>query len=284
MSELDQQAEATDGLVARAKAMIFSPTLEWPKVAAEADSVQDVVLRYVAPLAAITPLAGLIRGQMFGIGVLGVDFRPPLMGALTTAITSYVLALASIFAVSWIAAYLAARFGGQASFARAFKLCAYSFTAAWVVGVFGLIPSLGVLSLLGLYSLYVFYLGATAMVGVPQDRAGGYTAVTFIAAVLLYLVAGAITAVAFGPLVSITSASTEAGDDAQVEVNVPGYGDVRISNDGQTQTVEAPGLGTVEVTQDGESVTINGEEFSAEITDAPAAPAALAAPAAPAEE
>jgi hypothetical protein len=262
-----QGVGSAPGLVERAKAMIVSPKSEWPKVAAETDDVRNVFMRYVVPLAAIGPLAGFIGGQAFGLGAFGISYTPSLMGGLTTAITSYVLALASIFLISWIASFLAAKFGGKESFARAFRLCAYAFTAAWVAGIFGLVPALGILSLLGLYSLYVFYLGAEPMMGVPQDKAAGYTAVTVIAAFVLYLLAGvvvgAVAATGSGRLSGLSSSA--AGDT--VEVNVPGYGQMRIEDNGDTQTMEIPGVGTVEVTRDGDTLRIDGENFDAEIED-----------------
>jgi len=262
-----QGVGSAPGLVERAKAMIVSPKSEWPKVAAEPDDVRNVFMRHVVPLAAIGPVAGLIGGQLFGYGGFGFSYRPGLVVGLTGAITSYVLALASIFVISWIASFLAAKFGGKESFARAFRLCAYAFTAAWVAGIFGLVPALGILSLLGLYSLYVFYLGAEPMMGVPQDKAAGYTAVTVIAAFILYFVAAAIVgAVAFTGAGSMSGLSSNGSGDT-VEVNVPGYGQVRIEDNGDTQTMEIPGVGTVEVTRDGDTVRIDGENFDAEIED-----------------
>ena len=65
------------------------------------------------------------------------------------------------------------RFGGLADRASAFKLVVYGSTAAWVAGVFQLIPGLGLLALLGLYSLYLYYVGATPVMRVPQDKAAG---------------------------------------------------------------------------------------------------------------
>ena len=261
------QRQETPGIVARAKAMIVSPKSEWPRVASETESVRDVFVGYVVPLAAIGPAASFIGGQIFGFGALGITYRPGLIEGLTGAIANYVLGLLSIFLISWIASFLAPKFGGREDFGRAFRLCAYSFTAAWVAGIFGLVPALGILAVLGLYSLYLFYLGAEPMMGVPKDKAAGYTAVTVIAAIVLYFVAGLVAA-ALTPGGG-TAAGLAAGDDGSgtVEVNVPGYGQLRVEDHGDTQTMEIPGVGTVEVTRDGDTVRIDGENFNAEIED-----------------
>ena len=254
------------GLVARAKAMILSPKGEWPVVAAETESVQDVFLHYVVPLAAIGPIASFVGGQAFGIGAFGFKYHPSLVSGLTTAVTGYILGLVSIFVISWIANFLAPKFDGRDNFAQAFKLCAYAFTASWVAGVFGLIPSLSVLGLLGLYSLYLFYLGATPMVQVPEDKATGYTAVTVIAAIVVSFIVAAIT-VPLTASVAGASAVSMASDPEKVEVNLPGYGTLHVEDHGDTKTMEIPGMGKVEMTKDGDVVKINGENFSAEVKD-----------------
>jgi hypothetical protein len=259
------------GLVERAKAMIVSPKAEWPKVSAEDSEVRDVFVSYVVPLAAIGPVASFIGGQLFGYGAFGFSMQPSLTFGLTTMVASYVLSLISIFLVSWIASFLAGKFGGQENFARAFKLCAYAFTAAWVVGIFGLIPALGVLGLLALYSLYVFYLGATPMVGVPEDKAAGYTAVTVIAAIVVNIVAGILVGSITGMFGAAASLAGSTSEPTTMEMDMGEYGQMRIEDNGDTQTMEIPGMGKVEVTKDGDVVTINGENFNAEIADPDAA-------------
>ena len=246
-------------LVDRAKSIILAPKAEWPKIATETDTVKDIFLRYAVPLAAIGPIASLIGGQLFGYGGLfGFSWKPSIGSAISMAITSYVLSLVSLFIVAWIANFLSPKFGGQENFEKAFRLCAYSFTAAWIVGIVGLIPSLGILGLLGLYSLYLFYLGAKPMMGVAQDKAAGYTAVTVIAAIVLNLIAGAIVTAFTGPS---TIASGMAGTSEEMTINIPGMGQMQVSGDGERQVIQVPGVGSIELSGDGESMTINAEEF-----------------------
>jgi hypothetical protein len=64
---------------------------------------------------------------------------------------------------------------------QALKVVAYSFTAAWVGGVFSLIPVLGIITLLFvLYSLYLLFLGLPVLMKAPADKAIGYTVVVVI--------------------------------------------------------------------------------------------------------
>ena len=60
---------------------------------------------------------------------------------------------------------------------------------SWVGGIFLLLPALGIISLVaGLYSLFLLYLGLPVLMKSPSDRAMGYTVVTIIVAVVLFVV------------------------------------------------------------------------------------------------
>lgn len=182
----------TGGLVGRVKAILVEPASEWQRIAPEQTSIRDVLVSYAVPLAAIGPLAGFIGGQLFGYGAFGFNFRIGLVPALTALLTNYVLSLAGLFVLSAIANFLAPKFGGAADSTQAFKLVAFSSTAGWVAGIFGIVPSLGFLVILGLYSIYLFYVGATPLMKVPQEKATAYTIVAFIAAVVIYVVIGTV--------------------------------------------------------------------------------------------
>ena len=89
---------------------------------------------------------------------------------------------------------LAPTFAGERSEIQALKVTAYSSTAAWLAGVFSLIPALSILGILGLYSLYLLYLGLPVLMRAPRDRALGYTAVVIIAAIVVFVVIGLVSA------------------------------------------------------------------------------------------
>jgi hypothetical protein len=188
-------------IVERAKAVLLQPKTEWPRIASETAEPTKLLTSYAIPLIAIGPAATLIGSQLFPTSFLGVIYKPSFGFALSTAITSFVLAIIGLFVITFVANFLSPKFGGRNDWPAAFRLVAYSMTAAWVVGIIGLIPALAILGILALYSLYLFYLGATPVMGVPQDKSVGYTAITVVVAIVVQVViaaiAGAITA-AFG--------------------------------------------------------------------------------------
>ena len=206
-------------LVERVKAMLLAPKDEWPKIAVDSTRQGDVLRGYVLPLAAIGPVAGFIGQQLFGISALGFTYKPSLAFGLVSAILSFVLTIVGVYVLSFIADFLAPKFGGVANRDRAFKLAAYSATASWIAGIFGLIPALGFFGLLGLYSLYLFYTGVTPMMNVPQDKAAGYTAVTVLCAIVLAIVVAPISAAVAGLFAPAPMMGEMSG-----KLNVPGGG------------------------------------------------------------
>jgi hypothetical protein len=212
-------------IVDRAKAIIMTPKEEWPVIAAEPTTQGDILKGWVLPLAAIGPVAGFIGGQVFGIGALGFSFKPSLMSGLSTAIVSYVLGIAMVFALMFIADLLAPKFGGVSNRLNAFKLIAYGYTAAWLVGIFGLIPSLAFFSLLGLYSFYLLYTGSTPLMKVPQDKAVGYVAVMTLCAIVLSLLLMPITLAITGLW---GAAATMGSGEVSGTVNLPGGNSVDV--------------------------------------------------------
>jgi len=190
---------AHSGLVGRAKGILMQPKAEWPLVAAETTEPAKLLVSYVIPLAAIGPIAALIGSQLFGYNVIFATIRPSLGTAVGAALTSFVMSLISLFIVALVANFLSPKFGGRDSFPAAFRLVAYSMTAAWVAGIFNLVPTLAIVgTLIGFYSIYLFYVGAVPVMGVPQDKAASYTAVTVLAAIVVMLIVGAIAAAISG--------------------------------------------------------------------------------------
>ncbi len=156
--------------------------------------------------------------------MFGVTNRPSVASALAGAVTSYVLTLIGVYLLALVIDALAPTFAATRDRTQAFKLAAYSGTAAWVAGVFQLIPGLGWLSILGIYGLYLLYIGLPVLMRAPQDKAMPYTAATVLAAVVLSIVVGLLTA----PIVALVSGPATIADSGTVTgtMTVPGVGSV----------------------------------------------------------
>jgi hypothetical protein len=175
-------------LIERVKHILRSPRTEWEVIEAEPTTPAALYTGYVMPLAAIGPVAQVIGYSVFGVvvPVLGT-YRLPIGSAITTAVVTYILMLIGTYLLGLIIDGLAPTFGAQRNQIQALKLAAYSSTAFWLAGVFALVPGLRPLQILGLYSLYLLYLGLPTLMKSPRDKAIGYTVVVIVAAVVLFM-------------------------------------------------------------------------------------------------
>lgn len=172
------------GFVTRAKNILVRPKSEWPVIAEESTSTGALYAGYVAPLAAIPPIATVLGNLLF-TGALSVG-ESVLIGVI-----SFAIALVSVYVLGLIASKIAPSFGGKDDLGQGIKLVAYAYTAAWIAGVINLVPPLALLSTIGgIYSLYLLYAGGAVTMAVPRDRVGGYTAVVILVAIGLYIVVG----------------------------------------------------------------------------------------------
>jgi len=168
------------GMLDRIKRLLTAPAQEWPLIDAEPMTVKGIFMTWVIPLAAIGPIAHLIGMLVFGIGFLGISYRPSIGVALGGAVTMYVLALIGTFVMALVIDWLAPNFGATKNPVSAMKVVAFSMTAAWIAGIFQIIPNLSWLALVGLYSLYLLWIGLPLLMKAPTDKAPAYVIVSIV--------------------------------------------------------------------------------------------------------
>jgi Yip1 domain len=179
-------------LVDRVKRILLSPQSEWEVIDGEAATPSGLYTGYILPLAAIGPIATVIGFAVFGITVplAGTVYRVPVGSAITGAIVTYVLTLVGVYVLSLIIDALAPTFGGTKNPIQALKVATYSSTAAWVAGIFAIMPGLRMLGLLGLYSIYLLYLGLPVLMKAAKDRAVAYTVLVVVVEFVLFMMIG----------------------------------------------------------------------------------------------
>ena len=180
-------------VVERAKAIILTPKTEWPVIANDPGDPGYLFTNYVAILAAIPAVASFIGTSLIGVG----SYRVPVVTGLFNAIVTYVLSFVIVYVLAFIIDALAPTFGGQKSFANALKLAVYSYTPAWLAGIFFLIPVLSFLAILSLYGLYLVWTGIPTLMKAPQERSTAYTAAIVVSAIVITVVLGLLQAALF---------------------------------------------------------------------------------------
>jgi hypothetical protein len=173
----------------------MTPKTEWPVIAAEPETTASLFTKYILIVSALGPIAMVLKSTLLGTSIPFVGtFRMGFGAAVSIAVASYVLGLISVFLFSLIINALAPTFGSQKDSVQALKSAAYAMTAGWVGGVAQIIPWIGWLIGLALavYGIYLLYLGLPHTMKTPADKAGGYTAVSVIAAIILSWICWAI--------------------------------------------------------------------------------------------
>jgi hypothetical protein len=162
-------------LVERIKGIVMDPRNEWVRIAPEPATVQSLYTGWIMILAAVGPIAMLIA-----------------MHPIRFAIAQYVLSLIITFVLAVIVDALAPSFGGTKDFIASLKLTAYSYTIAWLAGIFNLLGMLGgVIALAAaIYAFYTFFLGAPVLRKASAEKALPFTLVVVLCGIVLGALSG----------------------------------------------------------------------------------------------
>jgi hypothetical protein len=179
---------STQGLIDRARNILFQPGAEWDRIKSEQTPLPALLTGYVLPLAALSAVCGIIGMSIFGVGFgfgpFGVTVHVPIVTAIVEGVLRVIMTMVGVWLLGLLINALAPNFGSTPDQAQAFKLSAYSATAGLLAGVFMLFPPLAPLGILGLYSLALLYIGLPRLMGTPEDKRVGY----FITIVIIWIV------------------------------------------------------------------------------------------------
>ncbi|QJR09432.1 hypothetical protein DSM104443_00476 [Usitatibacter rugosus] len=185
-------------LIDRVKNILLTPKTEWEVIKAESTSQKEIIVGYVLPLAAVSAVCGFLGTMFIMSAFFGASF---LMFGVLGMVLRIIMAVVSVFVVGFIIDALAPNFGGTKNPHQAFKVAAYSFTAAFVGGIFTIVPYIGWLigMLVSLYGFYLLYLGLKQLMGSPDDKVVVYEVIVVIITIVVMAIANVIVGLASGP-------------------------------------------------------------------------------------
>jgi Yip1-like protein len=181
----------------RAKAMLDNSSAEWALIERESGDPAYLLSRYVAALALVPAIAGLVAASIIGAVVPGAGLvRANLFDGLFGAIFIYVESFAVVVVLAFVIDLSAPLFGGQKDFDNALKLAVYSFTPVWLAGIFLVLPGLRFLTLTSFYGAYVL---ATGLPRLMKTRSSPiYVLAVVVCTVVLIAIAIAVQRTVFG--------------------------------------------------------------------------------------
>lgn len=181
-------------LIDRAKKILTTPKTEWDVINAETPNTQSILTSYVIPLVAIGAICSFIGWGLIGKSILGYRFHDIGWG-VRYAIIALVGGIGGVFLVAAVIDALAPTFKSEKNFGRSFQLAAYSSTAGWLGAFFNIYPSVAIIGgLIGLYNLYLLYIGLPKLKKTPPDQVTPYFVVSLIAMIVASFVIGLILA------------------------------------------------------------------------------------------
>ena len=167
-------------IINRVKNILIDPKTEWTAIDGENTPHAKLFTTYVLPLAAIPAIAafvgfGLIKGSM-GLGI-------------AQAITQFIVLAGGVYVTAFIINLLAESFGAKKNLDKAFSLMAYAYTPMFIGGIIYILPSLSILaSLVGLYGIYLLYIGLQPLMKSPEDKTIVYFLISLLAMIVVYSV------------------------------------------------------------------------------------------------
>jgi hypothetical protein len=163
-------------IIDRAKGIIVRPIEEWGVIKAESRSNKDLILFYALPLVLLAVLVGLISHW-----------------SLNTAVYQLVMPLAGIVITAYVINELAEKFNSTKNLNNAFKLVVYAATPSLLAEIVANLSSLlSWVSLFGLYSIYLFWVGLPVMMDTPDDKRLVYVVVTALVVIVINMVMAAL--------------------------------------------------------------------------------------------
>jgi hypothetical protein len=189
----EQALRKSEFILSRAYGLFSEPKKEWEQIRAEETTVPNILIGYVAPLAAIPPVCDLIGSALFN-RLLTID---PAAAIIRAGVT-WLVSVALVYFLGVLINAVAEDFEADKDDLAAQKVAAYSLTPAFLSGVFSLWPPLWWLSLFALAAMvFLMYRGLPILMKAPVERALSYAATVTIAAmvggIVLFSLASCVT-------------------------------------------------------------------------------------------
>ncbi|EKE76245.1 Yip1 family protein [Gallaecimonas xiamenensis] len=178
------------------------PRDEWHSIEQRHESL-TYSLSHIMLVALIPSICGYYSASELGWQI-GVGDPVKLTGdsALMISVAMYFALIAGVFALAYLAKWMAQTFGSTPSYTQTLELAAYTSTPLFMVGFATLYPVLWFVMLVGLagvaYSVYLLYVGVPILMHIPEERGFIYASSLVTVGLVLLVSILAVTAILWG--------------------------------------------------------------------------------------
>ncbi|MCY1722509.1 Yip1 family protein [Prolixibacteraceae bacterium Z1-6] len=160
-------------IIAEIKVLVLKPKEFWEEQK-DASGSNGVIFTYLLPIFVVLALSVFI-GEFFKRTDFFIEY--PLLKVVREILLFILLYIIGVFFTN----ELIKTFGGKKDIETARKLVGYSMSPLLLVSIVtGLFPFLYVVDILGLYSFYIFWVGAKELVKLPENKAHSYILITIV--------------------------------------------------------------------------------------------------------
>lgn len=186
--------EAVRNVWASVTQLITDPNSFFDALSRDQRPASDVFREFLWIVALVPPVSAFIGKTVVGIH----GYTTPFARTLLWAAYSYLFSLFGVWLTARAIEYVSPNFDTPRDFNGAFRLVAYTSAPAFLAGIFQLIPALSLLSVVGLYSLYLLYTYLPRVLQVPEDKAQTFSLVAVVVVVLTWAVVSAVASLLVG--------------------------------------------------------------------------------------
>jgi hypothetical protein len=182
----------------RIKNLILNPKSEWSIIEQEAYTKEQLIRQYALPLMVLVAICSIVGDTIF-------------QSRLTFSIAAVICKAFFVFGIAYAGMYisaiiiteLATSFNSKKDLDACYRLVIYSLSAYFAASaITNLLPFLRELNILGLYSIYLFWIGTSMVLKTPEDNKVGFVVVSTLVMLGVYailtLILGAILTGIFG--------------------------------------------------------------------------------------
>ena len=184
------------------------PKEEWQTIDARHESF-GYSMSHILLIALVPSIMGYFSSVYLGWSV-GVGDRIFLTesSAILLAISMYFALIAGVFALAYLAHWMAITFGAEPSYTQTLELAAYTSTPIFMSALAAVYPELWFIVIVGCgavaYSVYLLYTGVPILMHIPEERGFIYASSVVTCGLVLLVIILAATAImwtsGFGPM------------------------------------------------------------------------------------
>lgn len=180
-------AAAAIDFAQRVMRLLIAPAKEFERLGSYSETLKDLAIGWIVPLALFMIVGNCIRALAFGVGLQGTadPYYPSLVELVLWAPPLFIESVAMPFVGGAVVNILAPFFGGKQNYTQAVRVVAYSSTPGWLVGALWsawemswqrVMPPLSIILFIsGLWGMYLLQRGLPLMTGSPPQKATIYT-------------------------------------------------------------------------------------------------------------